>query len=41
MPLEWIIDYEERNHLALFEMGRNDALRALDTRLLNRLLDQP
>lgn len=41
MPLEWIIDYEERNHLALFEMGRNDALRALDRRLLNRLLDQP
>ena len=40
MPLEWIIDYEERNHLALFEMGRNDALRALDRRLLNRLLDQ-
>jgi NTE family protein len=40
MPLEWIIDYEERNHLALFEMGRNDALRALDRRLLDRLLDQ-
>lgn len=41
MPLEWIIDYEEHNHQTLFEMGRNDALRALDRRLLNRLLDQP
>ncbi|ABU56965.1 MULTISPECIES: patatin-like phospholipase family protein [Roseiflexus] len=41
MPLEWIIDYEEHNHRTLFEMGRNDALRALDNRLLDRLLDQP
>jgi len=39
MPLEWIVDYEEHNHLALFEMGRKDALRALDNRLLNSLLD--
>lgn len=39
MPLEWIIDYEEHNHQALFEMGRADALRALDARLLNDLLD--
>lgn len=41
MPLEWIIDYEEHNHQTLFEMGRNDALRALDRRLLDRLLDAP
>lgn len=41
MPLEWIIDYEEHNHRILFEMGRNDALRALDRQLLNRLLHQP
>lgn len=39
MPLEWIIDYEEHNHQTLFEMGRNDALRALDAHLLNRLLN--
>ncbi len=41
MPLEWIIDYEEHNHRTLFEMGRNDALRALDRRLLDHLLVQP
>ncbi len=41
MPLEWIIDYEERNHWTLFEMGRNDALRALDRRMFNRLPNQP
>lgn len=29
MPLEWIIDYEERNHQALFQQGKADAQRAL------------
>ncbi|HMP42259.1 MAG TPA: patatin-like phospholipase family protein [Roseiflexaceae bacterium] len=38
MPLEWIIDYEEANHWKLFEMGRADALRALDERTLEGLL---
>jgi NTE family protein len=32
MPLEWIIDYEEQNHLALFELGKADAQRALAQR---------
>jgi NTE family protein len=32
MPLEWIIDYEEQNHLALFAQGQADAKRALDQR---------
>lgn len=32
MPLDWIIDYEEANHLRLFEMGRADAERALRAR---------
>ncbi|MCA0353990.1 MAG: patatin-like phospholipase family protein [Chloroflexi bacterium] len=32
MPLEWIVDYEGKNHQALFEMGYRDALRALDQR---------
>ena len=38
MPLEWIIDYEEHNHLELFRMGYEDAIRALDQRELSRLL---
>jgi NTE family protein len=38
MPLEWIIDYEEANHLALFQMGYDDAIRALDRRVLAGLL---
>jgi NTE family protein len=38
MPLEWIIDYEDSNHWKLFEMGRADALRALDDRVLENLL---
>lgn len=38
MPLEWIIDYEERNHQALFQMGYDDAVRALDNRMLAGLL---
>jgi NTE family protein len=38
MPLEWIIDYEERNHLTLFEMGRADAEQALTQRLLEKEL---
>jgi len=29
MPLEWIVDYEDANHLALFERGKADAERAL------------
>ena len=29
MPLDWIIDYETENHLALFAQGRADAERAL------------
>jgi NTE family protein len=32
MPLDWIIDYETENHLALFAQGRADAERALDLR---------
>lgn len=32
MPLEWIVDYEEANHLALFEQGKVDALRTLHQR---------
>jgi NTE family protein len=38
MPLDWIIDYEEQNHRALFEMGYKDAIRALDNRVLAGLL---
>ncbi|MEN9938055.1 MAG: hypothetical protein RLZZ387_4634 [Chloroflexota bacterium] len=38
MPLEWIIDYEEQNHQALFQMGYDDAVRALDNRMLAGLL---
>jgi NTE family protein len=38
MPLEWIIDYEEQNHQALFQMGYDDAVRALDNRLLSQML---
>jgi NTE family protein len=34
MPLEWIIDYEERNHHTLFEIGYTDAERALAQRLM-------
>lgn len=29
MPLEWIVDYEEANHLRLFELGYADAMRAM------------
>lgn len=29
MPLEWIVDYEEANHQALFRQGKADAERAL------------
>ncbi|NJN17703.1 MAG: patatin-like phospholipase family protein [Oscillochloris sp.] len=32
MPLEWIVDYETANHERLFELGRQDALRALEAR---------
>ena len=32
MPLDWIIDYETENHLALFAQGRADAERVLDLR---------
>jgi NTE family protein len=32
MPLDWIIDYEEANHQALFAMGKADAERALARR---------
>jgi NTE family protein len=32
MPLDWIVDYENANHLALFERGRADAARALARR---------
>jgi NTE family protein len=32
MPLEWIIDYEENTHRELFELGYQDAMRALDRR---------
>lgn len=32
MPLDWIIDYEERNHRTLFEMGYEDAKRAFAQR---------
>lgn len=38
MPLEWIIDYEEENHTRLFEMGYEDAKRALDQRMLAGML---
>ena len=31
MPLEWIVDYEQSNHLALFEQGKADAARTLAT----------
>jgi NTE family protein len=33
MPLDWIVDYETSNHLALFERGRADAARSLAQRL--------
>ena len=29
MPLEWIVDCEIANHLALFERGKADAERAM------------
>lgn len=32
MPLDWIIDYEDANHRALFAMGKADAERALAAR---------
>lgn len=32
MPLDWIVDYEEANHHTLFELGYNDAQRALQRR---------
>jgi NTE family protein len=32
MPLEWIVDYEEANHRALFATGKADAERALAKR---------
>jgi NTE family protein len=32
MPLDWIVDYEDVNHLALFERGRADAERAMAQR---------
>jgi NTE family protein len=32
MPLDWIIDYEDANHQALFAMGRADAERVLAQR---------
>lgn len=32
MPLEWIVDYEEQNHLQLFAMGKADAERILGSR---------
>ncbi len=32
MPLEWIIDYEEANHLVLFEQGKADAKRIMSQR---------
>jgi NTE family protein len=38
MPLEWIIDYEPETHRKLFQMGYDDAIRALDKRLLEGLL---
>jgi NTE family protein len=38
MPLEWIIDYEETNHQALFKLGYGDAMRALDNRMLAGML---
>jgi NTE family protein len=41
MPLEWIIDYEEENHLRLFELGYRDAQRALNERMLAGMLGQP
>ncbi|GAB4123782.1 MAG: patatin-like phospholipase family protein [Roseiflexaceae bacterium] len=38
MPLEWIIDYEEQNHQHLFALGYQDAIRALDQRMLERTI---
>lgn len=35
MPLEWIIDYEESNHVRLFAQGRSDTLRALNIRAVS------
>jgi NTE family protein len=32
MPLEWIVDYEEQNHLDLFRRGQEDARSALANR---------
>ncbi|HEU5014679.1 MAG TPA: patatin-like phospholipase family protein [Roseiflexaceae bacterium] len=32
ISLEWIVDYEERNHHALFAQGKADAMRALRER---------
>lgn len=32
LPLDWIIDYEQANHEALFTMGKMDAEKALTTR---------
>jgi NTE family protein len=32
MPLDWIIDYEDANHHKLFQMGKDDARRALAKR---------
>jgi NTE family protein len=32
MPLNWIIDYEDANHLALFARDRADAARAMAQR---------
>lgn len=32
MPLEWIVDYEEQNHLDLFQRGQEDARTALANR---------
>jgi NTE family protein len=32
MPLEWIVDYEDVNHLRLFALGKEDARRALARR---------
>ncbi|NJP07877.1 MAG: patatin-like phospholipase family protein [Chloroflexaceae bacterium] len=32
IPLEWMVDYEEANHRALFAMGKCDAIAALQRR---------
>lgn len=32
MPLEWMVDYEEANHLRLFQLGYADTMRALRAR---------